>query len=206
MTLKSELLVAMAAAGGVDLQQAAKLAATEPPARDTVPGNYGARILTPPKRNRVAGRETRGMLRPQWTIQEVGQAAQGLPECEFRAALFAFAGAHEHMVYLRRELLGQGRMFSRIYHWPTVITDFHGIEIPYLEHLCQLVLDHDAHPAQFNTFPGLFAIFMRVSDRVWERQLYNRFRDLQGTWQDWLGHAARSIQARLSESEDQERE
>ena len=143
------------------------------------------------------------MLRPQWTIAEIGQAAHELPDTEFRAALYAFAGLHEHRWFLHRELTGRARMFQRIYHWPLRVVDFHGLKREYMEHLCMLVLDEDASPAYFRAVPGLYGFYMSVSDRVWENQLEGRYQELQQAWMDWCGHAARVIQSQLSEHEEE---
>lgn len=142
------------------------------------------------------------MQRPQWSIAEIGQASQEVPETPFRAAMYAFAGAREaNLWYLHGELMGHARMFRRIYHWPDLVKDFHGIDREYAAHLCKLVLDEDANSGYFKACPGLFALYMNVTDAVWEKQLEPRYRELKHTWTDWLGEAARKIQSKLSEHE-----
>lgn len=170
--------------------------------RDThQPKRGGVRVLSVPDKNRAQGRGSRTMVKPQWTIAEIGQAAHSLPETEFRAALFAFAGLQDHRWFLHEELMGQARMFMRIYHWPDRCKDFHGLNREYVDLLCMLVLDEDAHPAYFKAVPGLFAFYLSVSERVWENQLEGRYLEMRHTWLDWTGHAARVIQAQLSEEE-----
>jgi hypothetical protein len=198
--MRSETLIAIASAHGVDLSQAAKMATSVKPKPDVIT-RRGARVLVEnASKGRVAGRETVAMQRPQWTIAEIGQAAQDVPEAPFRAALYAFAGAHENLWYLHGELMGHARMFRRIYRWPDRVSDFHGIKREYCEHLCRLVLDVDAHPSYFKV-PGLYAMYMTVTESVWERQLEDRYKDLKAVWEGWLGEAARKIQSKLSEHE-----
>lgn len=203
MTIRAEFLVSLGAAHGIDLERAAKLASKDKPKADVVPGKRkGSRVLIPPTENRVHGTETRTMLRPQWTVAEIGQAAVNLPEEPFRAALYAFAGAHEHLWYLHRALMGRGRMFALMNGWPLIIRDFHGIKGPYLAHLARLVLDEDVFPVYFRAAPALYGIYMRVTPEVWDSQLKQRYEELKWAWTDWLGYAARMIQSKLSEHEE----
>lgn len=200
--MKSEVLISIAAASGVDLQQAAKMASNIRPKRDVIT-KHGAKILVEnTSKGRVHGRETAAMQRPQWSIAEIGQASQEVPETPFRAAMYAFAGAREaNLWYLHGELMGHVRMFRRIYRWPDSVTDFHGLKRNYCEHLCKLVLDEDANQGYFKAFPGLYAQYMTVTDAVWEKQLFGCYRELKHVWSDWLGEAARKIQSKLSEHE-----
>jgi hypothetical protein len=202
--MKSEVLISIAAAGGVDLQQAAKMATNVKPKRDVVV-KHGARVLVEnTSKGRVHGRETVVMQRPQWTIAEIGQASQDVPETPFRAALYAFAGAREaNLWYLHGELMGHARMFRRIYNWPDSVRDFHGLKRGYCEHLCKLVLDEDANPGYFRAAPGLYAMYMTVTETIWDNQLEGRFQELKHVWNDWLGEAARKIQSKLSEHESE---
>jgi hypothetical protein len=200
--MKAELLISISSAHGIDLERAAKMSSREKPAADVVPGKRGARVLVPPPKNRVKGSETRTMVRPRWTVQEIGQASANVPEAPFRAALYAFAGAHEHLWWLHGELIGRAKMFSRLYHWPALVKDYHGIDSPYIAHLCRLVLDEDANPVYFRAAPSLYGIYMRVTDRVWEKTLEPCYREVKWAWADWLGSAARMIQAKLSEAEE----
>jgi hypothetical protein len=196
-----DLLVKVCSPHGVDLMAAAKLAAAKP--KSDVISKRGARILVPPAKNRAHGREKEDMLRPSWSAEEVGLAAQDLPELEFRAALFSFAGAHnDNQWFLHRNLVGQGKMFTNIYQWPHEVRDFYGLKYLYLDRLCLLVLMEDQHPAAVRAAPESRAHFLTVTDRVWEQQLSSRYHELQRTWEDWLGLAARRIQAKLSERED----
>lgn len=204
MTIKAEVLLSIAQAHGIDLERAAKMAAKEKPYSDVVPGKIkGSRVLVTPPGNLAKGAETRSMRRPSWTVQEIGQAAAGLPEAPFKAALYAFAGAHEHSSFLHRELVGRAKMFAHIYSWPTLIRDFHGIQSPYLQHLCKMILDEDAYPVYFRAAPALYGIYLRVTPEFWEQRMQGYYAEIKhGIWNDWLGYAARMIQSKLSEHEE----
>jgi hypothetical protein len=201
--MQAESLVALMAPHGVDLERAHKMASREPPKPDVVPGKRrGSRVLVPPDQNRAAGRETRGLRRPEWSIQEIGMASQDLEEYAFRAALFAFAGARDHMRFLHRGLMGRARMFKMLYRWPDEVRSIHGFKQPYLENLCKLVLDEDTSPFYFRASQELYAAYMFVNQPEWEKELQPRYAELKWAWNDWLGLAARRIQARLSEMEE----
>lgn len=201
--MKAEDLISMAAPHGIDLTRAAKMASNEKPTPDVVPGKRGARVLVPPPKNRVAGRETRTMLRPEWTIAEIGMATQDLDEYQLAAALYAFAGAKDQTWLLHRGLLERARMFKMLYTWPDTIKDFHGLRREYIPWLCKLVLDEDSNPSLFKVAEGaLYAIYMQVHANVWTRELAPRYAELTWAWNDWIGLAARRIQARLCEQED----
>jgi hypothetical protein len=200
LTVKSEDLIAMASAHGVDLLRAAKMASNAKSKPDVIT-KHGARVLIPPSSNRARGTETRTMERPTWTIAEIGQAAQGVPEVQFRAALFAFAGAREHLWFLHRSLMERARMFARLYKWPPWVRDFHGLKLDYIEHLCKMVLDEDSNPVYFRTTPELYAVYMTVNNTVWVKQLEPCYSELKRAWGDWLGQAARKIQSKLNEHE-----
>lgn len=199
--MKAENLVSLAAAHGIDLVKAAKMGSNVKPKRDVVM-RRGARVLVPPAESRARGTETRTLDRPAWTLQEIGMAAHGVERHHFLAACFSFAGDRSNFWELHRSLIAQGKMYAMIYKWPPMITDYHGIQKPYLAHIAKLVLDVDASPHLFNVCPQLFEIYLGVTERVWEKQLQPKYEDLKHVFGDWLGIAARQIQSKLSEHEE----
>jgi hypothetical protein len=52
------------------------------------------------------------------------------------------------------------------------VLDFHSLQRPYLQHLAKLVLDEDASPQLFRTAPQLYAIYLGVSEKVWEKSAF----------------------------------
>ncbi len=197
MTMVAEDLVALAAAHGVDLVRAAKMAAKEKPKPEVVGG-----VLQVPPSNLAQGRETRPIERPRWSMAELGHAAAGVPRISFLAACFAFAGDRSHFWQLHAALTERATILAIESGWPLEIVDHHGIRMPYLAHLAKLVLDADANPAQFK-IPTvcLHAIYLGVHRKTWEKHVEIRFLALQSIWEDWLSEAARVIQSKLSERE-----
>lgn len=158
-------------------------------------------LLLPPK-NRARGIPDRSILRPVWTIAEIGLAAEGVPEIPFLASLYAFAGDRSNYWILQKALYNRAITLANQKNWPYQLRDVHGISSPYLEHLAVLVLDWDANPGLFKIHPEMFAICMRMTDRVWEKHTQGKFEDLLMVWLTWLREAARKMQSKLSELDD----
>lgn len=154
-------------------------------------------MLLEPPTYRARGTANHSTVRPRWTLAELGQAAQNIPKVPFMAACYSYAGDHSNYWPLQAALLSRARHLSHQRHWPHDVGDVHGIRQPYLAHLAILVLDADSGAARFNAFPGLYAAWMRVSQRTWERDLEERFWLLHDVWIEWLGQAVRMMQGRL---------
>lgn len=195
--MRAENLMLLATAHGVNLSEAVKMSSHQKPRRDTVTKKGNRQLITPPE-NRVTGTETRTFKRPTWTMQELALAAAEVPEVPFMAACYAFAGDRSKFWRLQKNLMGHARMFTYTMCWPREVRDFHGIKRPYLEHLCKLVLDEDANPALFRAAPQLHQIYIGVTGPIWEKQIQERYGHLQRVWNEWLGQAARMIQAKLA--------
>lgn len=170
------------------------------PKRDTITRRGSTILVEDESKGRVGSTgSSRTPQRPQWTMQELAYASAGVPELPFLAACYAFAGDRSKFWTLHEGLMGHARMFCLIYSWPREVLDFHGIQKPYLAHLCKLVMDEDASPAIFHAAPALYPIYLGITESMWDRQIKDRFREIKHTWNDWLGQAARMIQARLSD-------
>ena len=203
--MRSEDLYALAAAHGIDLVQAARVAASS--ARRDVEIRHRLGVastkLLEPRANRARGAETATTVRPEWTIAELGQAAAGVPKIPFMAACYAFAGDRSCLWRLYDALLSEAQKISAQQRWPAELVDLYGIQSPYLKRLCKLVLDEDATPSSFQTVPQLYAIYMCVSEKTWKNPLSNQFDELKFVWQDWLNIAARTMQPRLASEDDE---
>lgn len=201
--MKAEDLISMTAARGVDLVQAARIAAIRSANHETIRKN-GATVLMPPSNKRARGSATRSIERPEWTIAELGQAAQGVPPILFHAAMYAFAGDRTHYWTLHTALFHRAVVLAWERHWPSLTRDIHQIQQPYLAHLAKLVLDEDSMPNQFH-FPTLgnkvYAIYMNLEEKTWDNEVAERYADLMQVWVDWLQTAGRIIQRHLAEEE-----
>jgi hypothetical protein len=189
----------------VDLISAARVATKPPKNNGTLTkfqNGVKTTVLIPPPMNRVRGKSSHTMVRPTWTLAELGQASQGVPQVPFMAACFAYAGDRSNYWKLHGALLDRARLMRDARKWPMEVIDHHSIKRPYLEHLAKLVLDVDACPSMFNACPQLYAIYMGVTERIWERDLQEHLRDLQEVWTGWLHTAARIIQPRLRDGDE----
>jgi hypothetical protein len=201
--LRAEILISLAAAHGVDLEKAARTGA---PARDVISQRFDngrrASVLIEPPTTRTRGRNSRSFARPAWTTQEIAQACVGVPELEFRAALFAFAGDGSGYRRLIEALHCEARKLQVRHQWPERVADIHGIPIEYTRHLAKQVLDLDQHPNLFHTVPALHWIYLNTTEKVWERHLTEPFNAIQLEWLRWIGSAAATIQARLRDDDE----
>jgi len=204
--MQAEELISLAAAHGIDLMRVARSTNSKNPeimraARDVkmkrFAGGRTAPVLVEPPASRARGKETQTSVRPEWTIAEIGHAAHGLSDQYFRAALFAFAGDRTYYKWLRGELFQQAILLRGQHDWPWTVEDIHEEKSPYLRHLSKLVLDQDATPNLFVICPELYAIYLRIPQKVWDKSMSMRFLTLQLVWQDWYTEAARAIQPRL---------
>lgn len=211
-----EDLHVLAAARGIDLQQASRLATKQ--RRDEemrYRKMYGAKgsvgQLIDRQREAEAGRgkpisdakgrATHSMREREWSLAELGQAAQGVPDVCFMAACFAYAGSSAYFWTLHAKLYEEALRIALREEWPRRIKDHHGIEREYIEHLAKLVLDEEQHHYSVR-WPGIastvYAIYMGFDELVWKRSLGWRFLKLQFVWHDWIGTAASIMQPRLA--------
>lgn len=195
--MKAEELISMAAAHGIDLPRVAGNSSN-------LKGRARVRRRTEEECDRkvgvvetVTGHESRVYRRPAWSLAELGQAAQGVPEREFRAACYAFAHSMSYLWTIHADLVKEARELQRRHHWPDTVRDIHGIKKEYLEHVCKLVLDEDASPNLFKLCDPLYAIYLAIPEQTWEREVHERFAVIKHSWLQWIGTAAAGIQKNL---------
>lgn len=203
--MKSEDLIALAAARGIDLLQAARIAAKP------TTGNGGvitkwvngvkSEVLVEHTGNRARGSPTHSSIRPNWTLAELGVCARSVPDVCFWAACYAYAGDHSKYWKLHGALLDRATVLRINRRWPLEVVDHHGIKRPYLAHLATLVLDYEANRPFFNACPDLFWIYLGVTEKTWEQVLMERYRAVEAIWDGWCQTASGMIQAKLRNPE-----
>lgn len=205
--MRARDLIAMASANHVDLLGAAKLAAEEQRKELQVlrmrstdrKRTYDA--LVPPKANGANGRESRLFKRRKWSIEELSQAATGLPAIEFDVALYVYAGANDAYWRIWEALCGHTSELQSRYHWPAEIKDIHGIPSAYLRHMCLMVLDEDANEPLFKLLDQrLCSIYLRVPHEIWKSDLRGRYEQIRLVFIRWRDNALSTIQSRLEET------
>lgn len=191
-------LLQLAAARGIDLNHVAGVASNVDGITSRRPRTALERKLGIDVRETASGRETRGHRRPAWGHAELGQAAQGLGAIPWAAALYSFAGSREGYWLLWDALSREATRLAHRDWWPPRVTIENGEPRFYRERLAQLVLDDEAHKALFLAAPGaLHACYMSVTQEIWDRQLQDPYRSLQGAFERWIGIARATIGRRI---------
>ncbi len=205
--MKADDLVALAAAHGVDLLQAAKTASTERNRSQTQRQRFAngrrATVLIEPPVMRARGSATRTTDRPEWTLEELGQASAGVPQVAFWAACFAFAGDRSEYWRLWDRLHYHALQLRWKQGWPAQLPGEQGRPVHYLAQIAQLVLDEDAHPHLFLAAPVLYSAYVGVSEDVWRSRAFERFDSVKLIYLGWIDEARRIIQPRLRENEEE---
>ena len=145
-----------------------------------------------------------GTARPEWTVAELGQAAYGVPRVAFEAACYAYAGDMGLQEGLWQALLHEATWLRRRERWPPTCRGIAGDTVNYLPPLARLVLVEDAHRRYFTVAPGLYAIYLGVTEPTWERELRERFVAVQLVYLGWLATARRIMWPRLTDEPDDE--
>lgn len=205
--MKADELIALAAAHGIDLVQAARMGENAP-RRDVVQQRFEsgrrAPVLQPPPKMLAHGKATPTYDRPEWSLAELGQAAKDVPQVAFWAACFAFAGDRSVYWKLWDALLAESIRLRRLKRWPAQVPGMDGRPRHYLAEIAQLVLDEDAHPHIFRAAPALYAVYVGVNDHIWSRHVFERFDQVKLRYLGWLATAQGIISPRLRSPEQAE--
>jgi hypothetical protein len=156
--------------------------------------------LIEPSAQRANGRASYVRGRPAWSIQDLGQAAAGVPRLPFLAACYSYAGDRSVYWELWAGLLRAAQELRVRNGWPAQVRGPAGGPAHfYLEQLAQLVLDEDAHQHLFHAAPVLYPIYVSVDEQTWHRSVFHRFDKLRLRFQGWIAEAMAIVQARLDE-------
>jgi hypothetical protein len=200
--VRAEELVALASAHGVDLTHNARLGtpgrrhATE---RQRGTNGHSYEVLTAPSAQRANGRASYTHARPAWSIEDLGQAAAGVPRLSFLAACYSYAGDRSAYWELWAGLERAAQELRLRHAWPAQVRSAAGPHVFYLEQLACLVLDEDAHPHLFQSAPGLYAIYAGVDESTWRQSVFHRFDKVRLRFLGWIGEAMSIMQARLED-------
>lgn len=201
--MRAEELVALASAHGVDLAHNARLGtpgrrhATE---RRRGTNGHSYEVLTAPSAQRANGRASYTHARPAWSIEDLGQAAAGVPRLPFLAACYSYAGDRSVFWELWAGLEREAQELRTRNGWPAQVRGPAGGPAHfYLERLAQLVLDEDAHPHLFHAAPVLYPIYVSVDEQTWHRSVFHRFDKVRLRFLGWIGECMSIIQTRLED-------
>lgn len=157
-------------------------------------------------RETVEGRQTRVVRPRHWSHAEAGMAGCEVPRMPWLAVLYSIGGDRANYAELHRGLTVRAIDMAEKQRWPWQVSGVSGKRDYYIERLTELVLDHDAYPRAFKAAPGLFAVYMGVTEATWGNPLYGYFLELQGQYGRWLdvgqGFMARWLREDLPDVED----
>ncbi len=137
--------------------------------------------------------------RPQWTLAELGQAAQDVPRLPWLALRFSVAGDQSGYWELWYALVFEAQRAGRAEGWAPRIKSNDGTPRFYQHELAQLVLDADVHRALFLAAPQLFFLYMGVTPEAWGKVLAPRYVHLHTKFERWVDTGRSLIQRWLCE-------
>lgn len=222
-----ERLFSAASAHGIDLKQAAgesaNLYGAGAPRRRQLMRTL-AGLETPEDRDRrerhenrerlpesVKGKQSRVSRPKLHSHAELGQALAGevrepgapprggLEGPAYLAAMYSFALDSEVYEDLYRALRRAMAELAEHDRWPVEIAGLSGEPVHYGDELCRLVLVHDWCQPIFARIPGLYAIYLGVSEEVWRAKLMSPYTATQGRYERWLSRARGYIDHRIYE-------
>jgi hypothetical protein len=133
-------------------------------------------------------------------IREPGRPPRGgLEGPAFLAAMYSFAldaGVYEDLYRALRHAMAELAERER---WPVEIAGLSGDPVHYGDELCRLVLVHDWCQPIFARIPGLYAIYLGVSEEVWRGKLISPYTATQGRYERWLARARGYVDHRIYE-------
>jgi hypothetical protein len=207
--MKAADLIALATAHGIDVTQAAKQvtrirsqrATLAPSLFATLHAVGGKNPCTPLPALSASGRPSHVMRRPEWSIAELGLAAQGLDRIPWLAARYTYAGDRRCYWPLHGALTVEAVTMRERLGWSAQLRMHDGNMRFYLCELAALVLDEDAHQPVFHAAPQLFAFYLGIDEEVWTRQVAYRFEALKLRYMGWLQSALQTMQPRIDSEE-----
>lgn len=212
--MKAAELITLAGAHGIDLTQAARHTTARPKShlsalierlqRSQIPRDVQAR-----------GRQTHVVRRAQWSLAELGQAAEGVPLIPWLAACYRYARDYSCYWALWNQLAIDALELRLKRGWPARVRAAGkdpatqkptGEQRFYLLDLASLVLDEETNGHVFQAAPVLYAHYMGVEPEVWEEGLSERFGVVKQRFSAWVQTAESIINPRLMDDLEATRE
>src|SRR6185312_11016582 len=123
----------------------------------------------------------------------------GLEGPAYLAAMYSFGldgGVYEDLYRALRHAMAELAERER---WPVEIAGLSGDPVHYGDELCRLVLVHYWCQPIFARIPGLYAIYLGVSEEVWHGKLMSPYTATQARYERWLARARGYIDHRIYE-------
>lgn len=131
---------------------------------------------------------------PEWTMDDLGMAVQGLEPLYFAAFAYRWAADEGGHAMLRAELIKTGKQIARREKWPKQVgTDRFG---RYLHKLVEMALLEERHPSVFR-MAFMWPTIMDVDKGVWEKVLSNKYEAIRAMFEAWVSIAHSHMMERL---------
>jgi hypothetical protein len=209
--MRAAELFALVSAHGIDPSQAAKQTTA-------VDGKFKTRLMSLierlkrshiPRDVQARGRQSHVVRRAEWSLAELGQAAEGVPLVPWMAACYTYGRDRSCYWPLWNELNLEALRIRAKRGWPAKCLGAgrdpqtkipNGKPKYYLSELCELVLD-DTNLPLFRAAPILCAHYMGVEPETWDSVLAYRFDVLSRCFSGWVQTAESIVNQRLADAD-----
>jgi hypothetical protein len=206
--MRAAELITLASAHGIDLTQAAKQTTRVASQRSARFAKFRPKLeleeanacVDPPLQSAV-GRQSHVVKRAEWSIAELGQAAQGVSRIPFLAVMYAYAGDRSCYWPLHSALTMEALEMRARRGWSVQVKAVDGSMRYYIEQLAALVLDEDANQPLFRAAPVLYALCLNVAPDVWEKTVAHRFEQVKQRYMGWLAIAESAMNEKLTDEQ-----
>ena len=152
----------------------------------------------------VKAAQTRTYRKPVISQQDLALALQGCARMPTLAAFYHVRGDHSDYEELKRGLMLQLMRLVDRKRWPTRVQKRDGSRGHYQGELAELVLDFDANMPFFRCYPEKLALYVGVTDDIWDKVVHYWFDELHGQYEKWIATARAHVGRRWLSNEPEE--
>lgn len=131
---------------------------------------------------------------PEWTMDDLGMAVQGLEPLYFAAFAYRWADDAGGHSMLRAELVRAGTQMALREKW--VYVPDAGSPAAYIDKLADMVLLEERHPSIFR-MAFMWPTIMGVGKGVWEKVLSSKYEGIRAMYEAWVSIAHHHMMERL---------
>lgn len=147
----------------------------------------------------VKGKQSRVARPRMYSHAELGQALSGLTGGPYHAAMFSFGLDEGSFDDIYRELRAAMADMDRKEKWPIDAPMSGRRKAHYGDELCEVVLLADWCKPFFIRAPGLYAIYLGVTEETWSGALMRPYLGTLSHYERWLARARKFVDNRIYE-------
>jgi hypothetical protein len=212
--MKAEHLLLLATARGINLElgrpkRDVPLGHRGVPRRRVVGQDEHGEDITIPGVLSAYGNQVRSSRQPEWSARELGMAAQGMPDIQWRSICWVIGGEEPSRMYLKGELLQLALQSKEREAWPDTIRRGNcgncgcNRSVKYVEDLCVLALTELANPNLYAAESDR-ANFFSIAEHNWRRHVSKIYQSIYVPLHGWYVDGIRYMQRRLNERDERE--